>query len=335
MPAEIPAGPTSERLVVIIPCLNDTASLRLLLPLLDHDLATCGASALVLIVDDASSESLESLSDVGEYRAIEEVRVLRLRRNLGHQRAIATGLVYTCGDLPCRAVVVMDADGEDAPEDVPRLLSELGQSGVPHAVFASRARRTENMAFKLFYFLYRSMHLLLTGSRVRVGNFSVLPYVFVKRIVVAEELWNQYSSTVFKLRLPVRTIPADRGRRLAGRSKMSYTSLVVHGMSAISVYSDRVGVRMLWLFGGLTLVTLASMAVVVSVRLLTDWTIPGWASSLAGTLTVAFLQCILLWVVFVFVVLSGRAGSNFIPLRDCAWFIDGIVTIWSRSANDE
>ena len=46
--------------------------------------------------------------------------VLRLRRNVGHQRAIALGLTYLQVEAGCEAVIVMDADGEDRPADVPR-----------------------------------------------------------------------------------------------------------------------------------------------------------------------------------------------------------------------
>ena len=75
-------------------------------------------------------------------KAIARVDVLRLRRNVGHQRAIAIGLAFIHAHRPCRAVVVMDADGEDRPSDVPRLLARLDAAGDPAIVFAERTRRS-------------------------------------------------------------------------------------------------------------------------------------------------------------------------------------------------
>jgi polyisoprenyl-phosphate glycosyltransferase len=63
----------------------------------------------------------------------------------------------------------MDADGEDRPEDIPRLIQELNRSPHPVAVFAERGRRIEGVKFKMFYMCYRLLHFLLTGRGIRVG----------------------------------------------------------------------------------------------------------------------------------------------------------------------
>ena len=82
-----------------------------------------------------------------DLRAIGRVEVLHLRRNLGHQRAIAIGLAFVEAERPrCRAVVLMDSDGEDAPEDVPRLVARCEQEGRRKIVFAERTKRSESAA---------------------------------------------------------------------------------------------------------------------------------------------------------------------------------------------
>ena len=113
------------------------------------------------------------------------------------------------------------------------------------AVFAERARRTESLSFRLFYRLYKAAHLILTGEPVRVGNFSVLPATLLGRIVCVSDLWNHYAAAAFKARLPITTLPLARGHRLDGKSKMNFVSLAMHGLGAMSVYGDRIGVRLL------------------------------------------------------------------------------------------
>ena len=57
---------------------------------------------------------------------ISEVQLIWLFGNIGHQRAIAVGLVVASRIEEIEAVVVMDADGEDRPEDVSRLAAAWG-----------------------------------------------------------------------------------------------------------------------------------------------------------------------------------------------------------------
>jgi 2-polyprenyl-3-methyl-5-hydroxy-6-metoxy-1,4-benzoquinol methylase len=79
---------------------------------------------------------------------------------------------------------------------------------------------------------------MLTGISVRVGNFSILPRSYLSTLIVLSELWNHYAAAVFRSRLKFEMIPIPRGRRIAGASRMNFVSLVTHGLSAASVFSD-------------------------------------------------------------------------------------------------
>src|SRR5262249_31404034 len=144
-----------------------------------------------------------------QWSAIEQVRLLELRRNVGHQRAIVLGLAYLHRRNECDAVVVMDADGEDLPSDVPRLVEQFEAAGRRAIVFAERRRRTESLLFRVFYWLYRQLHVVLTGLRVRVGNFCIMPASAVASLVAVPETWNHVAAAVFKSRLPYETLPTS------------------------------------------------------------------------------------------------------------------------------
>src|SRR3989442_6025942 len=104
---------SNKPLVLLLPVFNDWTAVQKLLVILDgvskeHDLGV-----RVLIVDDGSTTSAgEGFSGQG-FSTFERVDILRLRRNLGHQRAIAIGLAYVEDKVPCQAVILMDSDGED------------------------------------------------------------------------------------------------------------------------------------------------------------------------------------------------------------------------------
>ena len=315
---------SDDPIVILMPVYNDWEALQILFERLDDVLRREGLEANVLVVDDGSSIPGGIPFCRGELAAIRQVRLLRLRRNLGHQRAIAVGLAYVEANLPCRAVVVMDSDGEDDPRDVPRLLEECQAQQYQKVVFAERSKRSESWLFRVCYALYQLLHRLLTGQPVRVGNFSVIPRPRLASLVGVAEIWNHYAAAVFKSRQPCCGIAACRAPRLAGRSRMNFVSLVIHGLSAISVHADVVGVRLLIasLLG--ILLAAAGLAAIVAVRLLTALAIPGWATSAAGILAVVLLELVLFSIVFCFMTLSNRQGTTVLPLRDYPYFIASV-----------
>jgi polyisoprenyl-phosphate glycosyltransferase len=319
-------GPDGAPLVILMPLYNDWAALPLLFERLDKALGGAGLPAEVVVVDDGSAsvpEDREWLDGRG-YAWITSVTTLHLGRNVGHQRAIAIGLAYVHAHRPCRAVVVMDADGEDDPEDVPRLLVASGTER-PALVFAHRAERSEGPVFRALYRLYRIVYRLLTGSPISFGNFSVVPNRLLTRLVLLSELWNHYPSAVVKARLPFATIPVQRAHRLAGRSHMNLVSLVLHGLGGIAVHGDVIGVRAL--LGTLVAIVacVVGIGVVVAIRFATTLAIPGWATYVVGLLVAILLQAVLLSLVFIFMILNSRNYSTVIPRRDYGDYIASVV----------
>jgi hypothetical protein len=324
---EIRGGKPSDQVVILIPSFNDWSSLSQLLPRLDSVLAAHEIAVDVLIVDDGATIEPDDLAVPERSGTLERVDVLRLRRNLGHQRAIAIGLAYVEDCLCPASVVVMDGDGEDDPADVPRLLERLKEAGDGKIVFAERSRRSESLRFRFFYLLFKLLHLVLIGTGVRVGNFSVIPRRRLSSLVVVAELWNHYAAAVFRSRQPYCMIPTTRSTRYSGHSTMNFVSLVTHGLSAISVYSDVVGVRLLMTSFVMVLLTLSGIVAAVIVRLTTNWAVPGWASYVVGILLILMVQAIMGAFVFSFVILGSRHGSSFLPRRDYSYFIGSLWTL--------
>jgi hypothetical protein len=315
-------GPVTRdnKFFILMPVYNDWGALSLLLPTLDRELKSDGLTAGVLLVDDGSTTAPpKNLGTL--FEAIATIDVLSLRRNLGHQRAIAVGLSYIEANHPQSSVVVMDSDGEDDPKDVPRLIRECVAHREEKIVFAARIKRSEGWIFTFFYHLYRLIHFLLIGIRVRVGNFSVVPPRALKRLVAVSELWNHYAAAVHKAKLPMEFIPSERATRLAGPSRMDMVSLVVHGLSAMAVFGDRIGVRLLIVVSAGMVLTVTALAIVIATRLVTDLAIPGWATYAAGLLFVMLMQMLLVILVFVFVILAARNAAHVLPTHDYGQFI--------------
>ena len=320
--------PSPLRLKVIMPLRDDWASAAELIRRIDKAVSPSDCIIEILLVDDASTQQCDVNDFRGIFSAVQSVRTLRLRRNLGHQRAIAIGLVHTQQTESCDAVLVMDSDGEDTAEGVTQLLRAYSESQGQKAIFAERSRRSESIQFRVFYQLYKLVHRWLTGVDVRVGNFSILPFRYLNTFAVMGELWNHYAAAVFRSKLAFTMIPIPRGTRIAGSSRMNFVALVSHGLSAISVFGDIVGVRLLIASLAGTLLAGIGIVLVVITRLFTNWAIPGWATYASGTLAIIAIQMITIAPSFTFFVLTNRANLGFVPVLDYLPFIEEIVVIY-------
>ena len=158
------AAPAPLRVSVVIPVFNEGATVAEVV----RRVLAGGRAEEVVVVDDGSTD--------GTWEAVRRlsardssVRGIRFTRNFGHQAAILAGLSAARGD----AVVVMDADGQHQPEDVPKLMEEAFNY---HMVVGARAkgsklrfhRNVANLLYNLFasYVTRFKVQDLTSGFRV-------------------------------------------------------------------------------------------------------------------------------------------------------------------------
>lgn len=308
------------RLMIVTPVLEDWEAFQHLVAHLGDALAASGQRFHLVAVDDGSNHPFQ-IRDLALLPGgpIQRVTLVRLALNLGHQRAIAVGLAEAASH-DVDAVLVMDSDGEDRPEDVPALLAKHATN--PGAViFAQRTRRSESLAFRAGARAYRLLFRVLARQTVDFGNFALLPIGAVRRLVHMAELWNNLPATIMRSRLPYRRVPTARGRRYAGNSKMNWSALVIHGLSAMSVYSDVVFVRLLAAAAATAALALLGIVTAVAIRLATDLATPGWASTVVGVFMIVLMQLLGATTVAALVLLAGRNRRPFVPKFDCAQFV--------------
>lgn len=313
-----------ERINVVIPLFNDWLALGLLLERiravvdepLQHRLA-------FLIVDDCSAIDYDTLpTGIGQ-----SLSILRLFRNVGHQKAIALGLAYLADQPDQYPTIVMDSDGEDRPEDMMQLIQRgLEQPG--HIVFAHRAKRHESLLFRVFYTVYKSVFRLLTGKVITFGNYSLIPGNLLRKLVHVSEIWNNYPGGVIRSRLPYTAVPLERGRRLAGESKMNFVSLVLHGLSAVSVLIDTTAVRLALFCVLMVVASVVGIGILLYLKFFTNTSIPGWTSYLTFSFLIVILQAFLISLLLVFIVLSYRIQPQFIPARQFNDFVDRVERVY-------
>jgi polyisoprenyl-phosphate glycosyltransferase len=322
-----------HRFAILAPVLDDWESLRHLIEDIDRTAALSQYQFEIIAIDDGSinGPTAEQFA-LSACRAggVERIEILRIALNLGHQRAIAVGLSSVAMRPDLDAVIVMDADGEDRPDDIPRLIDEAA-SHPGEVIVAHRAGRSEGPLFKSGYWLYKKIFRAMTGKSISFGNFALIPMPAVQRLVHMPELWNNLPASIVRSRLRYRAIHTNRGVRYAGVSRMNVPALIVHGLSAMAVYVDIMFVRVVLAAAAISAATLLAMAIVVAIRLATSVAIPGWATTAFGDLLVVLFQVLVIVVAVTFMVLSARIMRPFVPIADTAVFIaERIVILETR-----
>jgi polyisoprenyl-phosphate glycosyltransferase len=301
-----------ETITIILPVFNDWASFQRLVKEIDEHIDEVNTSVTVIAVDDGSTQTPPSSDEISQrFRSVKRIEILHLARNMGHQRAIAIGLSYTEHTFKSDIVLVMDADGEDNPATIPDLLREVRKSN--QIVFARRGNRQQNAVFLAFYHIYRSMFFILTGEKITFGNYCAIPGKLLRRVVFLSEIWNHFAAGILRSGLPQTTLALPRGVRYSGNSKMSFVGLVLHGLSAISIYTDILAVRLILFSLGIIVSTIVGSIIMLYIRFFTELAIPGWATSVAFGLGIILFQALIFLSVVSFLVLSSRSAEMFIP----------------------
>jgi hypothetical protein len=271
-------------LIVVTPVYEDVeASSRLFKELGAHFHRT----VLVVAVDDGSVKQPLEISSL-ESAGIDGV-ILKLRRNVGHQRAIALGLGYVSEHVqPHQRVVVMDSDGEDLPSTISSLLQGL-ESDQVDVVVAQRKSRVESLRFKAFYAVYKRFFSLMTGRSISFGNFMAMKPKALKRLAIMQEASIHVAAAVLASKLRTGTCALDRGPRYAGQSKMNFVGLALHGFKALMVFAEDVLVRV-----GIACTAIATLSVLGAtaavILKIFGYSTPGWFSVALGILVLMFLQ---------------------------------------------
>ena len=291
--------------IVVVPFFEEEKAFEVLLKQLSK---AHSRSLFVIAVDDGSISFPCSSQSFCDNRV--DGLIIKLKRNVGHQYAISIALTFLENIITSRQkIIVMDSDGEDNPDDINQLLSNLNGNDFTVCV-AERRSRVESLSFKVGYFFYRIVFFSLTGRVIKFGNFMAFQKNALSRINSMGELSTHLASTVLKSKLPLVSVAVDRSKRYDGKSKMSLINLSLHAFRALMVFGTTVMVRIgFFCFLLLLGCTVASLLVVILKFF--GVTMPGWASLFLGLISIIFLQALLLSVILLlFLIFSGSNDES-------------------------
>lgn len=176
--------------------------------------AVAGERMAVLFVDDRSTDDSWTVA-VSLARHWPDVGAVGLPRNLGQQRAVQEGLHFARGTC----AVFMDADLQDRPEDVPRMVSRIREGF--DVVFARRTGNYQGRSRMITSRLFRRILGLTTKVPVGCGMFMAIGRTLVETILATPGKGLYIPALVGIEARRVGWIPVARDFRLVGRSSYS------------------------------------------------------------------------------------------------------------------
>ncbi len=281
-----------ESISIICPIYNEEDVLPLLITRLASVLDQISMPHEVIFVNDGSRDkSLLMLREIAEQYPW--ARVVSLSRNFGHQTAVSAGLSHTSG----AAVVVMDADLQDPPELVFRMV-ELWRAG-NKVVYCVRQKRKEGLFKRMCYAgFYRVMRAMVDMDiPLDAGDFCLMDRKVVDLICAMPERNRFIRGLRTWVGFRQAALEYERDARQAGEPKYTFRRLIKLATDGIFSFSY----VPLKISGTLGLL-IAGCSVLYAVKLII-WsiffrdTIPGFATLAVGMLMFGGIQLVILYFI--------------------------------------
>ena len=277
-------------LSVVTPMFNEREAVDQFVARLRPVLDSLDVTYEVVVVDDGSTDG--TTARVLQLReGWPQLRLVKLRRNVGHQLALAAGLRAARGQY----TATIDADLQDPPEAIGEMLVTARDQNVD-VVYGVRADRSTDSAFKRhtasgYYWVMRK----LVGPWVssQAGDFRLLSRQVVDILVDLPEQRPVYRLIVPSLGFPSAEVRYARAPRVAGETKYPLSKMVRLSIDSLTSFSAAPLRVATWL-GVLSFLTCLLLVLAGLGAWALGVTVPGWTSLYIAVLLLGGIQLICL-----------------------------------------
>ena len=227
------AGINPPRVSVVVPVYNEQEVLPALFTRLYPALDALGRGYELILVDDGSRDRSPQLLREQFERRPDVTRVLLLAGNFGQHMALLAGFERARGE----AVVTLDADLQNPPEEIARLLAKLDEG---HDYVGSYRRTREDNAFRRI--ASRLMNLVRERiTDIRMTDQGCMLRAYGRDVVQAINACREASTFIPALAYTFARRPAElevaHEERAAGRSKYSFYRLLRLNFDLVTGFS--------------------------------------------------------------------------------------------------
>ncbi len=275
------------KISVIVPCYNEEESLPFFYREASGILSEMGCDYELLLIDDGSVDgTLRKIRDLA--REDSHVRYLSFSRNFGKEAAMYAGFCNVTGNY----AAVMDADMQDPPQLLPRML-EILQTGEYDSVAARRADRKGEAPVRSW--LSRSFYRLIN----RISDMDIVEgardFCLMKRemvgAIVSMSEYNRFSKGIYSwIGFKTYWLPYENVGRVAGNSKWSLYKLFRYALDGIIGFSQMPLNIASWFGIAMTGFSFLMLAFIIVRKLAFGDPVAGWASTVCVIIFMGGLQ---------------------------------------------
>jgi len=158
-------------LSLVIPAYNEAESLPVLLENLHATVKTHNYTAEIIFINDGSTDDTAEVLDTLSEQSQLSVHVIHFRRNRGKAEALTSGFQHAAGDI----VITMDADLQDDPAEIPKLLAALEKQNAD-LISGWKYPRKDPFEKRAFSFVFNRVTAMLTGVKLHDMNCGFKAY---------------------------------------------------------------------------------------------------------------------------------------------------------------
>ena len=159
------------QLSIVIPAYNEADSVPILLQQIQSVLETESLSAEIIFINDGSTDATAEVLDSLAENAQFTVHIIHFKQNSGKAEALTAGFQKASGDI----VITMDADLQDDPSEIPKLINTL-EKGNYGLVSGWKYPRKDPLEKRAFSFVFNRVTAVLTGVKLHDMNCGFKAY---------------------------------------------------------------------------------------------------------------------------------------------------------------
>jgi len=259
----------------------------------------------IIFVDDGSTDgTLQAL--LSFYHENEQIKVLCLSKNFGHQSAFTAGLEYSKGDI----IAMMDGDLQDPPELLAEMYRKIQREGfdiVNGKRIGQKGKSSRNFYTWIFHQLYSSVAGLKNIENT--GNFSMMTRNTVNALLSMKEKNRYLPGLRSFIGFKHGYVEYIRDDRYNGKSKMSFYKLMVLAADAIFAFS-RFPIRFCMILGMIGTIIFMVAGLYVLIAKVAGFAIVGLSSTLLSIYFLGSVQLIFMGIVGEYVYRIYKESQN-------------------------
>lgn len=269
-------GRMGKLISIVIPCYNEEKTINIICEAIQKTMEQVDDMEyeLLLVNDGSSDDTLEKMQKLAEKNT--RIKYYSFSRNFGKEAAIYAGLCNAKGDY----VVTMDADMQDPPELLPKML-EILETEPYDSVATRRVSRTgEPLVRSAFARIFYKLINRISDAEIVDGarDYRLMTRAMVQSVLSLSE-YNRFSKGIFAwVGYRTKWIEYENVKRVDGETKWSFWKLLKYSIDGIVNFSNVPLMISSYLGIAMTFVSFLAIVFIIVRKMIFGDPVSGWPS---------------------------------------------------------